>query len=176
MALLSSRAALFGHCNARLNNAFHLSADECEQASPDEDDDDDEVRKLKVRIELKGLRLSKPTAGAASPDGSQFKQERPWPLPRMGNPGQTQWERKIRAAEPEDRAAAQRNDINRKWGCEKLPNGKSEPPDALTAAFYSPSSARVTEIYLWLTFHFLVEQAVFRGFPESSQRGEGGER
>ncbi|XP_014911995.1 BCL-6 corepressor isoform X1 [Poecilia latipinna] len=104
-----------------------LSTDECEQASPDEDDDDDEVRKLKVRIELKGLRLSKPAAGAASPDGSQFKQERPWPLPRPGNPAQTQRERKIRAAEPEDRAAAQRNDINRKWGCEKLPNGVAAP-------------------------------------------------
>ncbi|MEQ2254315.1 hypothetical protein ILYODFUR_002498 [Ilyodon furcidens] len=101
-------------------------ADEREQASPDEDDDD-EVRKLKVCIELKGLRLSKLAAGAASPDGSQFKQERPWPQPRTAHPAQTQRERKIRAAEHEDRAAAQRNDINRKWGCEKLPNGVAAP-------------------------------------------------
>lgn len=37
-----------------------------------------------------------------------------------------------------------------------------------------PSSARVTEIYLWLTFHFLVEQSVFRGFPKSCQGAQGG--
>ncbi|XP_038155576.1 BCL-6 corepressor isoform X3 [Cyprinodon tularosa] len=103
------------------------TADEHEQTRPNEDDDDDEVRKLKVCIELKGLRLSKPAAGAGSPDGSQFKQERPWPQPRAANPAQTQREHKIHAAEPEDRAAAQRNDINGKWGYEKLPNGVAAP-------------------------------------------------
>lgn len=125
----------------REKRAKPSTADEREQASPDEDDDD-EVRKLKVCIELKGLRLSKPAAGAASPDGSHFKQERPWPLPRMANPAQTQRERKIRAAEPEDRAAAQRNDINRKWGCEKLPNGVAAsalPPNQPRDRAHQPS-------------------------------------
>ncbi|XP_035994990.1 BCL-6 corepressor isoform X3 [Fundulus heteroclitus] len=101
-----------------------------DEQQAEDDDDDDEVRKLKVCIELKGLRLSKPAAGATSPDGSQFRPERPcWPQPRAANPAQAQRERKIRPAEPEDRAAAaaQRNDINRKWGCEKLPNGLAAP-------------------------------------------------
>ena len=106
---------------------FTLSTDERDQASPDEDDDD-EVRKLKVCIELKGLRLSKPAAGAASPDGSHIKQEKAWPQPRLVAPAQSLRDRKIRAGEPEDRAAVQRADINRKWGCEKLLNGKTEPP------------------------------------------------
>lgn len=110
------------------------SADEREKASAD-DDDDEEVRKLKVCIELKGLRLSKPAAGAASPDGSQIKQERAWPQPRLVSPIQGLRERKIRPGEHEDRAAAQRSEINRKWGCEKLPNGKSEPPAVQTAEF-----------------------------------------
>ncbi|XP_072252766.1 BCL-6 corepressor isoform X2 [Leuresthes tenuis] len=103
-----------------------LSTDEREQASPEEDDDE-EVRKLKVCIELKGLRLSKPAAGAASPDGPHVKQERPWPQSRLVTPAQSQRERKNRAGEPEDRATAQRNDINRKWGCEKLLNGVAAP-------------------------------------------------
>lgn len=102
-----------------------LSADEHEQANPDEDDDD-EVRKLKVCIELKGLRLSKPAAGAAaSPDGFQLKQEQVWSQPRLLSQALGQRERKMRLTEAEDRAAAHRHDINRKWGCEKLPNGKS---------------------------------------------------
>ncbi|KAA8587948.1 hypothetical protein FQN60_001142, partial [Etheostoma spectabile] len=109
-----------------------ISTDESEQASPDEDDD--EVRKLKVCIELKGLRLSKPAAGAASPDGSLIKQERAWPQPRLVAPVQSLRERKIRPGEPEDRAAAHRAEINRKWGCEKLLNGKNEPPAVQTAA------------------------------------------
>uniref|UniRef100_A0A3Q0SWE7 BCL6 corepressor n=1 Tax=Amphilophus citrinellus TaxID=61819 RepID=A0A3Q0SWE7_AMPCI len=103
------------------HSVFLLSADEPEKATPDEDDDE-EVRKLKVCIELKGLRLSKPAAGATSPDGSQIKQERAWPQPRLVSPAQSLRERKIRPGEPEDRAAAQRSEINRKWGCEKLPN------------------------------------------------------
>lgn len=153
------------------NSAFMLSADERELASPDEDDDD-EVRKLKVCIELKGLRLSKPAAGTTSPDVTQIKQERAWPQPRLVAPAQSLRERKIRAGEPEDRAAAQRAEINRKWGCEKLLNGKTEPPAVQTAAV-SLSSARVTEIYLWLTFHFLVERSVFKGISrEPSARGQ----
>lgn len=104
-----------------------LSVDEREQASPDEDDDD-EVRKLKVCIELKGLRLSKPAAGAASPEGSLTKQERAWPQARLIVPAQSLRDRKIRAGEPEDRAALHKADINRKWGCEKLLNGKNEAP------------------------------------------------
>ncbi|XP_068184853.1 BCL-6 corepressor isoform X2 [Antennarius striatus] len=103
-----------------------ISTDEHEQASPDEDDDDDEVRKLKVCIELKGLRLSKPAAGAASPEGSQIKQERAWPQPRLVSQVQSQRERKIQAGELEDRAALQRADINRK--CEKLLNGVAASP------------------------------------------------
>ncbi|KAG7238853.1 hypothetical protein INR49_030397 [Caranx melampygus] len=98
-----------------------LSTDEHEQTSADEEDDD-EVRKLKVCIELKGLRLSKPATGTPSPDGSQIKQERVWPQPRLVAPAQGLRERKIRAGEPEDRVAAQRAEINRKWGCEKLLN------------------------------------------------------
>ncbi|GLD71605.1 BCL-6 corepressor isoform X1 [Lates japonicus] len=114
-----------------------ISTDEREQASPDEDDDD-EVRKLKVCIELKGLRLSKPATGAASPDRSQIKQERVWPQPRLVSPAQSLRERKIRAGEPEERAAAQRAEINRKWGCEKLLNGvaASLPPGQLKDRAY----------------------------------------
>ncbi|XP_070693877.1 BCL-6 corepressor isoform X2 [Pempheris klunzingeri] len=103
-----------------------ISTDEREQAASDEDDD--EVRKLKVCIELKGLRLSKPAAGAASPDGCQIKQERAWPQARLVTPAQSLRERKIRAGEPEDRAAVQRAEINRKWGCEKLLNGVAASP------------------------------------------------
>lgn len=41
---------------------------------------------------------------------------------------------------------------------------RAEQPAAQTAALYLvSSSARVTEIYLWLTFHFLVERSVFWG-------------
>uniref|UniRef100_UPI0037E7D7FD BCL-6 corepressor-like isoform X2 n=1 Tax=Semicossyphus pulcher TaxID=241346 RepID=UPI0037E7D7FD len=104
-----------------------ISTDEREHASPDEDDDD-EVRKLKVCIELKGLRLSKPAAGATSPDRFHIKQERPWPQPRLVPPGQSVRERKIRTSEAEDRAAAQRAEINRKWGCDKLLNGVAASP------------------------------------------------
>ncbi|XP_051815114.1 BCL-6 corepressor isoform X3 [Acanthochromis polyacanthus] len=115
-----------------------LSADE---ASHDEDEDD-EVRKLKVCIELKGLRLSKPAAGATSPDGTQIKQERLWPQPRLANPAQGARDgRKVRLSEPEDRAAAQ---INRKWACEKLLNGvaaaaASLPPGQLKDRAHPPN-------------------------------------
>ncbi|XP_071334730.1 BCL-6 corepressor isoform X1 [Trachinotus anak] len=117
-----------------------ISTDEREQASAD-DDDDEEVRKLKVCIELKGLRLSKPATGTASPDGSQIKQERLWPQPRLVAPVQSLRERKIRASEPEERAAAQRAEINRKWGCEKLLNGVATsplPPSQLKDRAYPP--------------------------------------
>lgn len=116
-----------------------MFADEREQVSPVEDDDD-EVRKLKVCIELKGLRLSKPAAGAASPEGSQNKQERAWSQLTLVAPGQSLRDHKIRAGEPDDRAAAQRADINRKWGCEKLLNGKNEPAAISTAAVSEFSS------------------------------------
>lgn len=105
---------------------FVFFADEHEQVSPVEDEDD-EVRKLKVCIELKGLRLSKPAAGAASPEGPQSKQERAWSQLALVAPGQSLRDHKTRAGESDDRAAAQRADINRKWGCEKLLNGKNEP-------------------------------------------------
>ncbi|XP_026150731.1 BCL-6 corepressor isoform X2 [Mastacembelus armatus] len=104
-----------------------ISTDEREQTGPNEDDDD-EVRKLKVCIELKGLRLSKPTTGAASPDGPQIKQERVWPQTRLVTPAQSLQEHKIRSVEPEERAAAQRAEINRKWGCEKILNGLATSP------------------------------------------------
>lgn len=110
-----------------------MFADDREQVGPVEDDDE-EVRKLKVCIELKGLRLSKPAAGAASPEGSQNKQERAWSQLALGAPGQSLRDHKIRAGEPDDRAAALRADINRKWGCEKLLNGKNEPAAISTAA------------------------------------------
>lgn len=117
-----------------------LSTDERNQAGHDEDDDE-EVRKLKVCIELKGLRLSKPAAGATSPDGTQIKQERPWPQPRLVNPIQSIRDRKIRPSEPEDRATAQ---INRKWACEKLLNGvtaaaASLPPGQLKDRAHPPN-------------------------------------
>ncbi|XP_041663758.1 BCL-6 corepressor isoform X2 [Cheilinus undulatus] len=104
-----------------------ISTDEHEQTSLEEDDDD-EVRKLKVCIELKGLRLSKPATGAASPDRFHIKQERPWPQNRLGPPTQNTRERKIRASEADDRAGAQRAEINRKWGCDKLLNGVAASP------------------------------------------------
>ncbi|XP_059198705.1 BCL-6 corepressor isoform X2 [Centropristis striata] len=104
-----------------------ICTDERELGSPDEDDDD-EVRKLKVCIELKGLRLSKPAAGAASPDGTLIKQERVWPQSRMVAPVQSLRERKVRPGEPEDRPIAHRGEINRKWGCEKLLNGVATSP------------------------------------------------
>ncbi|XP_028992297.1 LOW QUALITY PROTEIN: BCL-6 corepressor [Betta splendens] len=104
-----------------------ISTDEREQASPSEDEDD-EVRKLKVCIELKGLRLSKPTAGAASPEGAQIKQERGWPQARLLTAAQGLQEHKIRAGEPEDRAAAQRAELNRKLGFEKILNGVAASP------------------------------------------------
>ncbi|XP_028249001.1 BCL-6 corepressor isoform X2 [Parambassis ranga] len=121
-----------------------LCPDECEQTSADEDEDE-EVRKLKVCIELKGLRLSKPAAaaaGAVSPDVPQIKQERAWPQPRLVTPAQCPRERKFRPGEPEDRAAAQRTEINRKWGCEKLPNGvaaASLPPSQLKDRAHPPN-------------------------------------
>lgn len=86
-----------------------------------DEDDDDEVRKLKVCIELKGLRLSKPTTGAPSPDRPQVKQERVWHQNRLVS--SAQGEHKFRPSDAEDRLAAQRAEINRKWGCEKLLNG-----------------------------------------------------
>lgn len=105
---------------------FLWFADERLQPSPSEDEDD-EVRKLKVCIELKGLRLSKPTAGAASPEGAHIKQERGWPQARLLTTTQSLQEHKIRAGELEDRAAAQRAELNRKLGFEKILNGKNEP-------------------------------------------------
>lgn len=90
-------------------------------ATTDEDDDDDEVRKLKVCIELKGLRLSKPTTGTPSPDRPQVKQERVWHQNRVVSSAQSA--HKFRPSDTEDRLAAQRAEINRKWGCDKLLNG-----------------------------------------------------
>lgn len=160
-----------------LNDMLVSSVDERDQAcADDEDEDDDEVRKLKVCIELKGLRLSKPAAGAASPDASQTKQERAWPQAQLAAPIQSLRERKIRAGEPEDRAATQRADINRKWGCEKLLNGENEPAVRRNAGAFL-SSARVTETRLWLTLHFLVERSVlWGGFPARLQGGCGGNK
>lgn len=83
------------------------------------------MRKLKVCIELKGLRLSKPATGAASPNSPEIKQERTWPQPRVVALAQSPRERKVRPADLEERSAAQRAEINRKWGCEKLVNGKN---------------------------------------------------
>ncbi|XP_077583746.1 BCL-6 corepressor isoform X2 [Stigmatopora nigra] len=81
-----------------------MSADEHEQSSGDEDDDE-EVRKLKVRIELKGLRLSKPAQGGVSPERPHIKQEPAWP-----------------------RSLAPGPDADRKWGCERPLNGVTAPP------------------------------------------------
>ncbi|XP_056900121.1 BCL-6 corepressor isoform X3 [Takifugu flavidus] len=115
-----------------------ISADEHEQPSPVEDDDE-EVRKLKVCIELKGLRLSKPAAGAASPEGSLNKQERAWSQFNVVAPGQSLRDHKIRPCEADDRAAVQKSDINRKWGCEKLLNGISAlPPGQLKDRLQPP--------------------------------------
>lgn len=116
-----------------------MFTDEHEQPSPVEDDDE-EVRKLKVCIELKGLRLSKPAAGAASPERSLNKQERAWSQFNVVAPGQSLRDHKIRPCEADDRAAVQKSDINRKWGCEKLLNGKNEPAAISTAAVSEFSS------------------------------------
>ncbi|XP_053733230.1 BCL-6 corepressor isoform X2 [Synchiropus splendidus] len=108
-----------------------------------EEDDDEEVRKLKVCIELKGLRLSKPATGPSSPDCPQIKQERPWTQSRSLASVQSPRERKIRPGEQDDRAAAQRAEINRKWGCEKLLNGVAAataplPPSQLKDRVHAP--------------------------------------
>ncbi|XP_028291081.1 BCL-6 corepressor isoform X2 [Gouania willdenowi] len=115
-----------------------------EQTSVDEDgEDDDEVRKLKVCIELKGLRLSKPAVGTTSPDGSQFKPERAWTQSQLLAQAQPLRDRKIRPGEPDDRALLQqRAEINRKWGCEKLLNGvaaSSLPPGQLKDRAHPPN-------------------------------------
>lgn len=134
-------------------------ADAREPVSPvEDDDDDDEVRKLKVCIELKGLRLSKPAAGAASPEGSQSKQERAWSHLSLVAPGQSLRDHKIRAGEPDDRAAAQRADINRKWGCEKLLNGKNEP--AAISTEFSSGNGNMS-----LARAVLLSLLSFGGFP-----------
>ncbi|CAL9690381.1 unnamed protein product [Knipowitschia caucasica] len=98
---------------------FHL--EKKPKISPDGQDttdDDDEVHKLKVCIELKGLRLSKPTTGAPSPDRPPIKHERVWHQSRVMSSSQSA--HKFRSNDAEDRLAAQRAEINRKWGCEKL--------------------------------------------------------
>lgn len=138
-----------------------MFADEREQASPAEDDNE-EVRKLKVCIELKGLHLSKPAAGAASPEGSQSKQERAWSQLSLVASGQSLRDHKIRAGEPDDRAAAQRADINRKWGCEKLLNGKNEPAAISTAAVSEFSSGNGN---MSLARAVSLSLLLFGGFP-----------
>ncbi|XP_030199342.1 BCL-6 corepressor isoform X1 [Gadus morhua] len=103
----------------------------------EEEEEDEDVRKLKVCIELKGLRLSKPNAlGAASPDRPDIKQERAWPQPhphpRMSGQAPSPWERRARPGGPEDKAAAaaaaQRAEIHRKWGCERSSYGGPVAP------------------------------------------------
>lgn len=138
-----------------------MFAEEREQVSPVEDDDD-EVRKLKVCIELKGLRLSKPATGAASPEASQHKQERAWSQLSLVASGQSLRDHKIRAGEPDDRAAAQRADINRKWGCEKLLNGKNEPAAISTAAVCEFSSGNGN---MTLARAVSLSLLLFGGFP-----------
>ncbi|KAG7270251.1 hypothetical protein CRUP_031953, partial [Coryphaenoides rupestris] len=106
-----------------------------EEDEEEEGEEDEDVRKLKVCIELKGLRLSKTAAAAvgpapaatvgvaASPDRPGIKQERPWPLPRMSDHAPSPWDRRVRPGDLEDKAAAQRAEIHRKWGCERPANG-----------------------------------------------------
>lgn len=81
-------------------------------------------------IELKGLRLSKPAA--ASPDGPDIKRERVWP-PRPQAPPPR--DRKLRAGNPEEKAATQRDEVNGKWGCEKLVNGERKVVNVSTVCF-----------------------------------------
>lgn len=146
-----------------------MFADEQEQLGPVEDDDE-EVRKLKVCIELKGLRLSKPAAGAASPEDSQNKQERAWSQLSLVAPGQSLRDHKVRAGEPDDRAAAQRADINRKWGCEKLLNGKSEPAAISTAAASEFTSGNGN---MALARSLSLSLLLFGGFPTRVGGGQG---
>ncbi|CAL8266440.1 unnamed protein product [Lota lota] len=106
-------------------------------AFPTDEEEDEDVRKLKVCIELKGLRLSKPNAvGATSPDRPDIKQERAWPQPhphpRMSGQAPSPWERRARPGGPEEKAAAQRAEIHRKWGCERSANGKGSRGNVLS--------------------------------------------
>ncbi|KAM6985046.1 LOW QUALITY PROTEIN: BCL-6 corepressor-like [Aplochiton taeniatus] len=92
------------------------------------EEEDEEVGKLKVCIELKGLRLSKPAAGATSPERLHVKQERPWP-PAL-TPGQVPalQVRKARADDPEEQALSQHDEVARKWCAEALANGAPAAP------------------------------------------------
>ncbi|XP_071197121.1 BCL-6 corepressor-like isoform X4 [Salvelinus alpinus] len=103
-----------------------------------EDDDDEEVRKLKVCIELKGLRLRKPTS--SSPERPEVKEERTWSshhspsfLPRTRPPTPT-WspahappprDRKFKV-DPEVKPLSQKPEITKSWAREMLANGDAK--------------------------------------------------
>ena len=137
----------------------------------EEEEEDEDVRKLKVCIELKGLRLSKPNAlGAASPDRPDIKQERAWPQPhphpRMSGQAPSPWERRARPGGPEDKAAAaaaaQRAEFHRKWGCERSSYGKGErerkcpPPDSLLKRLQGRRGLFEDPLFVMPSFLFLV--------------------
>eukprot|EP00063_Salmo_salar_P045582 XP_014020417.1 PREDICTED: BCL-6 corepressor-like isoform X2 [Salmo salar] len=102
------------------------------------EDDDEEVRKLKVCIELKGLRLRKPTA--SSPERPEVKEERTWSshhspsfLPRTLPPTPT-WS-PAHALPPRDRKfkvdtevkpLSQKPEITKSWAREMLANGDAK--------------------------------------------------
>lgn len=103
-----------------------------------DDDDDEEVRKLKVCIELKGLRLRKPTS--SSPERPEVKEERTWSshhspsfLPRTLPPTPT-WspahappprDRKFKV-DPEVKPLSQKPEITKSWAREMLANGDAK--------------------------------------------------
>ncbi|XP_064873447.1 LOW QUALITY PROTEIN: BCL-6 corepressor-like [Oncorhynchus nerka] len=103
-----------------------------------EEDDDEEVRKLKVCIELKGLRLRKPTS--SSPERPEVKEERTWSshhspsfLPRTLPPTPT-WS-PAHAPPPRDRKfkvdlevkpLSQKPEITKSWAREMLANGDAK--------------------------------------------------
>ncbi|XP_036815437.1 BCL-6 corepressor isoform X4 [Oncorhynchus mykiss] len=103
-----------------------------------DDDDDEEVRKLKVCIELKGLRLRKPTS--SSPERPEVKEERTWLshhspsfLPRTLPPTPT-WN-PAHAPPPRDRKfkvdsevkpLSQKPEITKSWAREMLANGDAK--------------------------------------------------
>ena len=75
------------------------------------EEDDEEVQKLKVCIELKGLRLSKPSA--TSPDRPEVKEDRAWP-------------HQLRPSEPDVKAVTQRAEINRSWANARIANTENK--------------------------------------------------
>ena len=86
-----------------------------------QEEDDEEVQKLKVCIELKGLRLSKPSS--ASPDRPEVKEDRAWP-PEVKE--DRAWPHQLRPSEPDVKAVTQRAEIDRSWANARIANTENK--------------------------------------------------